>query len=566
MPPRVKKVDSSEKKTVKSKYACSKRSPTSFQMYVGQLVQNKPEKIKLLLARALMNEGYLEDFHGQIHANECIFSYPDSDWYGVYLVDKKGNKYFEANGKTYKKFYFQLEFDDPDTPKDATPVNGTFETPEELLVDGEEIKGCVIKPSGKCGNPETKKKKKKKTGGEDDSDSDSDNEDEETPEQTLQSLSNVSGANKTKTKMPRDYFEGLGSKSLIIDWMIANMKPGEIFKCIQRGSLSAEDVQQAAAILGESSGGGSGPSNADIQSVIQSLTPGNIHGMIRVVTKEEIISAANSIKNMEQRKKVIVSMCKRAGIKKYRYKAGKNGKPGYIIDSDDDPMDEREVLDECATKEENRIKKLIKITSISQSIKNMSKEKLMNYEGGNVPLPYSMMTYVRKFFPLIKKYENRKGLLYGSIPSEYDGEKLYYFKVGDILGKDLRVLNEKMKGFPNAGGMSKEDLMNYEGGKVPLPYSMMEYVKEHFPLIKKYENRGGLLYGSIPSEREGDTLYYYKVGDILGEDLEKLDERLQNGTVSFGGRRLGFGNRRRTPIMRRSIKVLQKDLKFIQKC
>jgi hypothetical protein len=32
-------------------------------------------------------------------------------------------------------------------------------------------------------------------------------------------------------------------ESLIIDWMIANMKPNEIFKCIQSGSLSVEDLQ-----------------------------------------------------------------------------------------------------------------------------------------------------------------------------------------------------------------------------------------------------------------------------------------------------------------------------------
>ena len=66
---------------------CSKRSVNPFQTYVNHLITKKPEKIKLLLARALMNDDSLMDFNGQIHANECVFSYPYSNWYSVYLID-----------------------------------------------------------------------------------------------------------------------------------------------------------------------------------------------------------------------------------------------------------------------------------------------------------------------------------------------------------------------------------------------------------------------------------------------------------------------------------------------
>jgi len=470
----------SEESDFVEKLDCSKRSVTSFQTYVGQLVQKKQDKIKLLLARALMNEGYLEDFHGQIHANECVFSYPDKNWYGVYLIDENGNQFMDYNGKRGSKFYFQLEFNNKKKPTDANPINGTLQIPDELIVNGEEMKGCIIKPSGKCGNPE--KKKKKKSGAKVEEDSD----DEETPEEILESISQLPVTTSSKKKMPRDYFEGLGSKSLIIDWMIANMKPGEIFKCIQRGSLSAEDVQNAAEILGElpSNAGPSnagGPSNSDVQAVINSFTPAQITNMIRVVTKEELISAANSIKNKDQKKQAIVNMCKRSGIKKYSIKQGKKG---LIIIEDGEPVEDiHDVLDECAAKEEKRLKKIFKITSISQSFKNMTKEDLMNYQGGNVQLPYSMMTYVKKFFPL----------------------------------------------------------------------------------IKKYENRDGLLYASIPSEREDDTLYYFKVDDVLGKDLRKLDKKMEDGTVSFGQRRFGFGLRRRFVKMKRSMKTLQNDLKRVNK-
>ena len=436
MPPRV-------KKNPGEKLDCSKRSSTSFQTYVGNLVQKKQDKIKLLLARALMNEDMLEDFHGQIHANECVFSYPDSNWYGVYLVDPDGKKYFGPNGA--QKFYFQLEFqtDSEGVPYDAVPMNGTFETPPELLSNGQEIKGCVLKPSGKCGNPESKKKKKKISA------VDYDSEDEETPAETLQNLTQVSTG--SKQKMPRDYFEGLGSKSLIIDWMIANMKPGEIFKCIQRGSLSAEDIKQAQQILGEAPSSSSG-----VSEMIQSFSPSEIHGMIRIVTKEELISAANKIKNKEKKKEAIINMCKRAGVKKYKLKIGKNGKPSYIVDNEDDPVDEQEVLEECAAKEAIRLKKLIKITSISQAFKKMSKEDLMNYQGGNTPLPYKLMTFVKKYFPLVKKFENHDGLLYGSIPSVREDDTLYYFKVDDITGKDLRKLDDKIQSGTVSFGKSRK--------------------------------------------------------------------------------------------------------------
>ena len=70
-----------------AKMNCSKRSVNPFQTYVNHLITKKPEKIKLLIARALMNDDYLMDFNGQVHANECVFSYPDSNWYSVYLLN-----------------------------------------------------------------------------------------------------------------------------------------------------------------------------------------------------------------------------------------------------------------------------------------------------------------------------------------------------------------------------------------------------------------------------------------------------------------------------------------------
>ena len=108
--------------------------------------------------------------------------------------------------------------------------------------------------------------------------------------------------------------------------------------------------------------------------------------------------------------------------------------------------------------------------------------------------------------------------------------------------------------------------MNYQGGKKPLPYSLMESVKRYFPLIKKYENHDGLLYASIPSVREDGDLFYYKVDDVLGNDLKKLDDKIAAGTVSFGKRKFSFGkNLKSFKKIKSKLKTLKKDLNKIPK-
>jgi hypothetical protein len=428
------------------KMDCSKRSVTPFQTYVNHLITKKPEKIKMLLARALMNEDSLMDFNGQVHANECVFSYPDSNWYSVYLINRQGEIYYGESGA--KKFYFQMDFrtNDEGVVIDAEIINGTTTTPEELMINGSEMKNCVIKESGKCGNPESKKKKKKSGA----TVQEEDYTEGETPEEILQSLSTVPLTAGAKQKMPRDYFESLGSKSLIIDWMIANMKPNEIFKCIQKGSLSAQDLQQAESLL---LGGGAGPSGTDtvtqqeIESVINSFTPTEIQGMIKTVTKAELEAAINRITNRERKKDAIVSLCRRAGVKGYNFKVNAKGAI-LITDSDGDIIDTGEVIEKCAAREEYRIKKLLKIQSISQDVKQgkLSMESLINYRGGNTPLPYTLKASVQKNFPSIRKYENREGLLYASIPggTDEDGD-LFYYKVDDLLGRDLTKVYKLMQ-------------------------------------------------------------------------------------------------------------------------
>ena len=429
-----------------AKMNCSKRSVNPFQTYVNHLITKKPEKIKLLIARALMNDDYLMDFNGQVHANECVFSYPDSNWYSVYLLNNKGEQYW--NNKGALKFYFQMEFQlsDKGLPVDATIINGTLEVPDELMVNGKEMKNCMVKENGKCANPEQKRKKKTIKA----EDYDSSDDEGESSEKVLEKLKNVPVGNKQK--VPRDFFEGK-SKLLIIDWMIANMKPEDILKCI-KGNLSAQDVKDAESLL-DTKPSNQGPSNlADLskEELVGELSKHNgpqVNEMLQTVTKSELVSAVNRIKDRERKLVGIVGICKRAGVKGYSLeKSGKTGKH-RIVDSDGDPVDSIDsVLDICAEKEAMRIKKLLKIKSISSDIKKgmFTKEQIMNYRGGNIRLPFSMKDSVKTYFPMVKNLKNEDGELFGQIPSEKDSDgDIIYFKYDDILGKDLKKLDDKLR-------------------------------------------------------------------------------------------------------------------------
>jgi hypothetical protein len=220
--------------------------------------------------------------------------------------------------------------------------------------------------------------------------------------------------------------------------------------------------------------------------MIQSFTPGEIHAMIKMVTKEELVAVV-SRKKGDNKKEAIVSLCKRAGVKGYTLKQGKKGL--LIVDSDGEQVDSiDEVLDECAAKESARINKVLK----------------------------------------------QQGMVEGMI------QQL----------------------------VSKEALINYKGGGVPIPFLLRKAVKYHFPLIKEFENRGGELYGKIPSVRENGTLYYFKIGDILGDDLAKLDKKMNAGTVSFGSKRkFSFGSSKRKKSKQsksKSMKTLKRDLKKVK--
>ena len=55
---------------------------------------------------------------------------------------------------------------------------------------------------------------------------------------------------KGKSKVSREFFEQMQSKTLIVNWMIEHMDRADLVKCIQKGALSQADIKEAEDLAG----------------------------------------------------------------------------------------------------------------------------------------------------------------------------------------------------------------------------------------------------------------------------------------------------------------------------
>lgn len=72
----------------------------------------------------------MDRFDGHGGASECVFSYPNKDWFGVYLLDSAGNKVEWGEG--YMKYYFKLKVNK--LGSDAAVTEGTVDLPDDLKI------------------------------------------------------------------------------------------------------------------------------------------------------------------------------------------------------------------------------------------------------------------------------------------------------------------------------------------------------------------------------------------------------------------------------------------------
>ena len=385
---------------------CSSRNKVKFDKFAGFVAAGKPASVTNLLARALLTDGYLSQFKGQINASECVFSYPDNDWYSVYLLDESGEKYWDSETGKHKKYYFKI-LTSPDGREAAIDTNTASTTPpQELLYpDGTEMENCILTEGGNCGNPpgrkkavapkkekepktpSTSKKTTKKVVSASPEVLVGTSSPTESPEEILARITQIqagsgsgSSVDLPKAKIERSYFENLGSKELIVDWMIKNMNHSDILKCIQRGNLTPEQVKQAEAVAGVEVGmSGTAAAISDeelnfITEALGGLSTKDAKEALTKVTKGELVAFLNKITDPGKKAQKIVALCKYAGIKKYtiEQKSGRGGKTIYKIKDGEfelTPEEFNDIIDECASKEAMRVAKILKLRSISKDYK-----------------------------------------------------------------------------------------------------------------------------------------------------------------------------------------------------
>jgi len=370
---------------------CKGRSVRKLQFFM-KYIGNDTTKINILLARALLNDDLLDVFDGYPHATECAFSFPDSDWYSVYLLDEEGNKIWDPEAG-HMKLYFKIIIDGADARIDEDSM--TNDTPAELIdpITGTEIPNCVVSGSS-CTGSRPKPPKASPAASRASSRATSPSRAVGRPPSAsravgrppaasapmpapliapdiLSGLENLriapgpsagpSGPRGTE-RITRDYFEEMKSKDVIVDWMIRNMSRADLVKCLEKGAVSASDVSEAQA-LAEVQPSFEEPSEvpAAVVAAAASMPESQFKKMLKKATKESIKESLGKISDSVAKKQAIVDLCTRSGVPGYSVRANKKGVM-KIMDPDDEPIDEgdiNELLDTCATSESIRLKAVI---------------------------------------------------------------------------------------------------------------------------------------------------------------------------------------------------------------
>jgi hypothetical protein len=348
---------------------CKSRSAAKFQRFIGK----DPSKINVLLARALLRDDLLDVFDGQPSASECTFSYPESDWFSVFLVDEDGNKFWDTE-QGHMKLYFKVDMDDPNDPY-IIEETMTNDVPPELInpATGMEIENCKLSGSSCTGTrpkapkaPAAPKAAAVKAAGAPRGRPSA----AATAVPTLVSPSILAGLqnltisegagpsrpSKVPEKITRDFFESMKSKDVIVDWMIKNMDRKDLIKCVEKGALSAAEVSEAEALAEVEPSTEVTPEMVEAAEV---MPESKFKELLKKAAKDAIKEALP--KDLDSRKQAVVGLCTRAGITGYSVMKNKKGVL-KIIDPDEEPVEESDInglIDQCATSESVRLKAVI---------------------------------------------------------------------------------------------------------------------------------------------------------------------------------------------------------------
>ena len=414
---------------------CSARSKTALSTYIDKNI----ESILLPFAYALKQKGYLVHFGEQ---TECIFSYNNSLWHSVYLINSQtGEQYWDQDGMKGAKLYFKLG---PTGDGGAEIVAATTTTPPELIVNGVEIPNCSISSNrtcvvGKSSEPKQPKqpKEKKKVN------------DVPVPgiSEIMRGVEQINLNNTPKTTHERKFFENFANKTLLVNWMVENMEYSDVLKCIKRGGLSQEDISKAESI-GQSGNIIAGPSNASdidiINASIQQYPARDINSIIKRVTSNVIKDRIKSVSDPKDKQREIIKLCKRSGIPNvYSIKGGKLTRDGV-------PVNINRVIGECSEAETVRLRRYISniLTNLSKNRQSPQQRPLLSKKElttGDSPITAEYFRDVAIAYPnpTIKDLSVKDGLVHGKylLPS---GK---YSTLKPITSKDLRIWSKNNTAF-----------------------------------------------------------------------------------------------------------------------
>jgi len=342
---------------------------------LGTYIKN-PALARKLFANALESSDYLSRFDGFVEASECIFSYPESEWYSVYLLDSDGNRFFDYRGNREAQLFFKIQL--APSGRSANIIQETTDISETDIGDKQ---NCAINENGNCGNPKAPAKAKAppkaKASKKSEAGPSEPIPDDVMGKLTTLSLSTGGGSSKSKASSSkpkankgstsRDFFDSMESKMQIVEWMINNMNKEDILECIRRGSLSDSDKSKAEAVSMVPD---------EIVELAQQLPKDEVRKMLQRITKEDIIKDINSkFKSSDEKMNGISQLCEGAG-KIYRILQTKRGP--VMVDKDNDPVGIDVALDECAAFEAERIRQRIvsKWKSATRMAPRLAKDKM----------------------------------------------------------------------------------------------------------------------------------------------------------------------------------------------
>jgi len=354
---------------------CGGRDVTPLQTYATNL--NLPRGF---LANLLHESQYLEEYDVIPNLNECELTFPNSDWFGVYITDPQGNgKYwFDANGNEVPYVYYFKVIEGADGYPQIDEANATFTKPAELA----NARPCVIR-DGKCYTPAPEPKTDRKRGspGGSATSSVSSTPAKATraakaaaspasqpvvniPSDTLQAAMEAlqigpKEVAQAGSKLPRDEAEKLDRK-MMIDWMSNNMKEQDIIGCLESGPLSQQDREKIAQLredigAGVAPGGGGGGVEEAAVRAAQVTPSAETLKMFKAISKKELMDQLNAISNMNDRKQGIIQLCRRAGL---NYQLD-NSKIPKIIGPGGQTVRPEVALEECARAEARRAHEML---------------------------------------------------------------------------------------------------------------------------------------------------------------------------------------------------------------